>query len=128
MDNWAFRELQEMLAWKDTEYGVRVEDVNPASSSQPCSKCGQQSSTNRGSDGWFEYNECRCEMDGDYNASKNIGKRPLASPEGERPLRLGDGHLGLKSGTLNLNGDYVRRSVGRRGSSTLTSTALAVGR
>ena len=52
MHNWAFRELQDMVAYKAAEYGIRVEDVNPAFSSQTCSKCGHQSSTNRDSDGW----------------------------------------------------------------------------
>jgi len=107
MHQWAFRELQEMIRWKATEYGIRVEDVTPVFSSQTCSKCGHQSSTNRDSDGWFECNECGYEVDGDYNASKNIGKRLLSLPEGKRPSGLGDGHLALKSGTLTLNGDYT---------------------
>nr|WP_254612489.1 transposase [Haloterrigena gelatinilytica] len=36
MHQWAFRELQEMIHWKATEYGIRVESVNPAFSSQTC--------------------------------------------------------------------------------------------
>ncbi len=107
MHQWAFRELQEMIRWKAIAYGIRVEDVNPAFSSQTCSKCGHQSSTNRSSDGWFECNECGYEVDGNYNASKTIGKRLLSLPEGKRPSGLGDGHLALKSGTLTLNGDYT---------------------
>ncbi|WP_210424104.1 zinc ribbon domain-containing protein [Halorussus ruber] len=100
-----------MIRWKATEYGIRVEEVNPAFSSQTCSKCGHQSSTNRGSDGWFECNECGYKVDGDYNAAKNIGKRLLALPEGKRPSGLGDGHLALKSGTLTLNGEYTAFST-----------------
>ncbi|MEZ3163852.1 transposase [Halorubrum sp. RMP-47] len=107
MHNWAFRELQEIVAYKAAEYGIRVEDVNPAFSSQTCSKCGHQSSTNRGSDGWFECNECGYELDGDYNAAKNIGKRLITVPEGKRLSGLGDGQLALKSGTLNGTGDYT---------------------
>jgi IS605 OrfB family transposase len=107
MHNWAFRELQEMVAYKAAEYGIRVEDVNPAFSSQTCSKCGHQSSTNRHPDGWFTCNECGYELDGDYNAAKNIGKRLLTVPEGKRPSGLGDGQLALKSGTLNGNGTYT---------------------
>jgi len=108
MHNWAFRELQEMVAYKAAEYGIRVEDVNPAFTSRTCSKCGHQSSTNRDSDtGWFECNECGYELDGDYNAAKNIGKRLLTVPEGKRPSGLGDGQLALKSGTVNGNGDYT---------------------
>ena len=107
MHNWAFRELQEMVAYKAAEYGIRVEDVNPAFSSQTCSKCGHQSSTNRNSDGWFACNGCGYELDGDYNAAKNIGKRLLTVPEGKRPSGLGDGQLALKSGTVNGNGEYT---------------------
>jgi transposase len=78
MHNRAFRELQAMVAYKAAEYGIRVEDVDPAFSSQTCSKCGHQSSTNRDSDtGWFECNNCGHELDGDYNAV--AGLRPAGS-------------------------------------------------
>jgi putative transposase len=108
MHQWAFRELQEMLAYKAAEYGICVEDIPPAFTSQTCSKCGHQSSTNRDDKtGWFECNECRYELDGDYNATKNIGMKLLTLPEGKRPSGLGDGHLALKSGTLNGNGKYM---------------------
>ncbi|WP_255192423.1 RNA-guided endonuclease InsQ/TnpB family protein [Natronobeatus ordinarius] len=111
MHNWAFRELQEMLEWKAAEYGIRVEQIPPAFTSQTCSKCGHQSSTNRDSEtGWFECNECGYSVDGDYNAAKNIGLKLLTLPEGKRPSGLGDGHLALKSGTLNGNGDYTAYS------------------
>ena len=111
MHNWAFRELQEMLAYKAAEYGIRVEQIPPAFTSQTCSKCGHQSSTNRNSEGWFECNECGYAVDGDYNAAKNIGLKLLTLPEGKRPSGLGDGHLALKSGTLNGNGDYTASST-----------------
>ncbi|RDZ35290.1 MULTISPECIES: RNA-guided endonuclease TnpB family protein [unclassified Haloferax] len=111
MHNWAFRELQEMLAYKAAEYGIRVEDIPPAFTSQTCSRCGHQSSTNRNSDGWFECNDCGYSVDGDYNASKNIGFKLLTLPSGKRPDGLGDGHLALKSGTLNGNGEYTAYST-----------------
>jgi len=112
MHNWAFRELQEMLAYKASEYGIGVEKIPPAFTSQTCSKCGHQSSTNRDSEtGWFECNDCGYSVDGDYNASKNIGLKLLTLPEGKRPSGLGDGHLALKSGMLNGNGDYTAYSI-----------------
>ena len=111
MHNWAFRELQEMLEWKAAEYGIRVEKIPPAFTSQTCSKCGHQSSTNRDSKtGWFECNECGYSVDGDYNAAKNVGLKLVTLPEGKRPSGLGDGHLALKSGMLNGNGDYTASS------------------
>jgi IS605 OrfB family transposase len=108
MHNWAFREIQEMLAYKASEYGICVEQIPPAFTSQTCSKCGHQSRTNRDSEtGWFECNDCGYSIDGDYNAAKNIGFKLLPLPEGKRPSGLGDGHLALKSGTLKGNGDYT---------------------
>lgn len=105
MHNWAFRELQEMLKWKAAEYGISVEQIPPAFTSQTCSRCGHQSSTNRESDGWFSCNECGYELDGDYNAAKNIGLKLLTVPEGKSPSGLSHGQLALKSGTLNLSDD-----------------------
>jgi putative transposase len=108
MHQWAFRELQEMVAYKAAEHGIRVEEIPPAFTSQTCSYCGHQSSTNRDDEtGWFECNECGREYDGDYNAAKNIGKKLLTLPEGKRPSGLGDGHLTLKSGTVNGTGEFV---------------------
>ena len=101
------RPRRKHIAYKAAEYGIRVENVNPAFSSQTCSKCGHQSSTNRDADGWFSCNECGYELDGDYNAAKNVGKRLITVPEGKRPSGLGDGQLALKSGTLNGNGNYT---------------------
>jgi len=105
MHDWAFRELQEMIEWKAAEYGISVERVPPAFTSQTCSRCGHQSSTNRGSDGWFSCNECGREYDGNYNAAKNVGLKLLTVPEGKRPSGLGNGQLALKSGTVNLSDD-----------------------
>ena len=108
MHQWPFRELQEMVAYKAAEYGILVKKIPPAFTSQTCSFCGHQSSTNRDDEtGWFECNECGREYDGDYNAAKNIGMKLLTLPEGKRPSGLGDGHLALKSGTLNGSGDYL---------------------
>jgi IS605 OrfB family transposase len=108
MHQWAFRELQEMVASKAAEHGIRVEEIPPGFTSQTCSYCGHQSSTNRDDEtGRFECNECGREYDGDYNAAKNIGKKVLTLPEGKRPSGLGDGHLTLKSGTVNGTGEFV---------------------
>ena len=129
MHNWAFCELQKMLAYKASEYGIRVEQIPPAFTSQTCSKCGHQSSTNRNSDGWFECNECGYAVDGDYNASKNICLKLLTLPEGKRPSGLGDGHLALKSGMLNGNGDYTAYDVSSSDrESTDKPTTSVVGR
>ncbi|WP_020221867.1 zinc ribbon domain-containing protein [Halarchaeum acidiphilum] len=130
MHNWAFRELHEMLAYKASEYGIRVERIPPAFTSQTCSKCGHQSSTNRDSEtGWFECNECGYSVDGNYNAAKNIGLKLLTMPEGKRPSGLCDGHLALKSGMVNGNGDYTAYDVSSSDrESTDKPTTSVVGR
>ena len=108
LHQWAFRELQELLAYKAAEYGIRVEKIPPAYTSQTCSRCGQQAASNRDREtGWFECTDCGYAVDGDYNAAKNIGLKLITLPEGKRPSGLGDGHLALKSGTLNGNGEYI---------------------
>ncbi|WP_436907980.1 RNA-guided endonuclease InsQ/TnpB family protein [Halosimplex marinum] len=129
MHNWAFRELQEQIEYKAAEYGIRVESVNPAFSSQTCSKCGHQSSTNRDTEtGWFACNDCGYEVDGDYNAAKNVGLRLLALPSGKRPDGLGNGQLALKSGTLNVSDvSNVHSSLEFERESTDKPTASAVG-
>ncbi|UHH26833.1 transposase [Halobacterium noricense] len=130
MHNWAFRELQEQIEYKTAEYGIRVESVNPAFSSQTCSKCGHQSSTNRDKETeWFDCNECGYEVDGDYNAAKNVGLRLLALPPGKRPDGLGNGQLALKSGMLNVsNTSSVHSSLEFEREPTDKPTASAVGR
>jgi IS605 OrfB family transposase len=130
MHNWAFRELQDQIEYKAAEYGIRIVSVNPAFTSQTCSTCGHQSSTNRDSEtGWFACNECGYEVDGDYNAAKNVGFRLLALPSGKRPDGLGNGQLALKSGTLNVNDvSNVYSSLEFERESTDKPTAEAVGR
>ena len=130
MHTWAFRELQEQIAYKAAEYGIQVESVNPAFTSQTCSKCGHQSSTNRDREtGWFACTECGYEVDGDYNAAKNVGLRLLALPSGKRPDGLGTGQCALKSGTLTVSDvSNVHSSLEFEPESTDKPTASAVGR
>ncbi|WP_433633092.1 zinc ribbon domain-containing protein [Halomicrococcus sp. NG-SE-24] len=78
-----------ILEWKAAEYGISVEPIPPAFTSQICSRCGHQSSTNQGPDGWFSCNECGYKLDGDYNAAKNISLKLLTVPEGKRRSELG---------------------------------------
>ncbi len=52
---------------------------------------------------WFSCNECGYELDGDYNAAKNVGLKLLTVPEGKRPSGLGNGQLALKSRTVNMS-------------------------
>jgi len=104
---WAFRELQRHVEYKAEEYGIDVDDVAPAYTSQRCSHgdCGFTHEDNRDGDE-FECLKCGKELHADYNAARNIGWRLV-----QHWLKSGPGRatsqLALKSGTLNTNGDYT---------------------
>jgi putative transposase len=104
---WAFRELQRHVEYKAEEYGIDVDDVAPAYTSQRCShgECGFTHEDTRDGDE-FECLKCGKELHADYNAARNIGWRLV-----QHWLKSGAGRatsqLALNSGTLNANGDYT---------------------
>ncbi|MWV41661.1 RNA-guided endonuclease TnpB family protein [Natrialba sp. INN-245] len=103
---WAFKELQRHVEYKAEEYGIDVDDVNPAYTSQRCShsECGFTHEDNRDGDE-FECLKCGKELHSDYNAARNVGWRLI-----QHWLKSGAGRatsqLALKSGTLNANGRF----------------------
>ena len=103
---WAFRRLYEYTEYKAEEYGIDVVQVNPAYTSQRCSKCGTTLEKNRPSgDHRFECQKCGYAVHADYNAAKNIAMKHVRRRQksiGGRP-RV---NVALKSGTLNANGRY----------------------
>ena len=103
---WAFRELQRHVEYKAEEYGIGVDDVAPAYTSQRCShgECVFTHENNRDGDE-FECLKCGKDLHADYSAARNIGERLV-----QHWLKSGAGQatsqLALKLGTLNANGDY----------------------
>ncbi|WP_136602852.1 RNA-guided endonuclease InsQ/TnpB family protein [Salinigranum halophilum] len=105
---WAFRRLYEYVEYKAEIYGIEVEQVSPAYTSQRCSKCGCTHESNRRSKHQFVCRACGYEVNADYNASKNIAGKLLkrlhsgqTSPSGGAPCQCA-----LTSGTLSLNGEF----------------------
>jgi IS605 OrfB family transposase len=105
---WAFRRLYQYVEYKAEMYGIAVEQVSPAYTSQRCSMCGFTHELNRRSKHQFVCQKCEYELNADYNASKNIARKLLkrlhsgqTSSSGGAPCQCA-----LTSGTLNLNGEF----------------------
>jgi IS605 OrfB family transposase len=103
---WAFKQLYEYVSYKAEAYGIVTEQINPAYTSQRCSKCGTTLQENRTSQEGFCCQKCGYAVHADYNAAKNIGMRQLRSRP-KSPIGGATHHLALKSGTLNGNGSYA---------------------
>jgi IS605 OrfB family transposase len=72
--NWSFHQLRQFIEYKALIAGVPVLKVDPAYTSQTCSKCGHCDRKNRnGSD--FKCRECGHAMDADKNAARNIAAK-----------------------------------------------------
>jgi len=89
---WAFRRLFDYVAYKAEPFGIDTKQVNPAYTSQRCSRigCGFTADTNRPSQDTFECQSCGYETHADYNAAKNIGlkylRRSHKSSDGGAPV------------------------------------------
>jgi putative transposase len=127
---WAFRRLSQYVEYKADMYGIEVEQVNPAHTSQRCTHCGFTHGSNRRSKHEFVCQKCKYELNADYNASKNIARKLLkrlhsgqTSSSGGAPCQCA-----LTSGTLNLNGDYTASDPeSAEGESTDKPTTSVVG-
>ncbi len=72
--NWSYYELQSMIKYKAEREGIKVRYVNPAYTSQKCSKCGHVDKANRQTQSRFKCVECDFELHADHNASINIAR------------------------------------------------------
>jgi len=105
---WAFHRLYEYVTYKAESEGLVVRQINPAYTSQRCSKCGFTHEDNRPhNNGQDEFGCLKCGYDvhADYNAAKNIGLKYLRdqqkSGRGGAPVGV---HLNSRA--LNVNGEY----------------------
>ena len=105
---WAYAKFVELVEYKVESMELFVDFVNPAYTSQRCSQCGFTHEDNR-DDKQFECQDCEYEVNADYNAAKNIANRYCGYFHRGQKSRGGwaTSQLALKSGTLNVNGDYT---------------------
>jgi IS605 OrfB family transposase len=71
---WSYYQLQSMIEYKAKQAGIEVKYINPAYTSQTCSKCGCIDKENRKKQVSFICQECGFETNADYNASVNISR------------------------------------------------------
>ena len=75
--NWSYYDLQQKIEYKAKENGIDVVYINPAYTSQRCSKCGAIHEENRPTNLKFKCVECGYEENADYNASQNIAIKDI---------------------------------------------------
>lgn len=86
--DWAHGQLLEFLTYKCEAKGIELAFVNPAWTSQECSRCGSRSKDQRNG-GYFCCKRCGLRIHADYNASLNIlqkwVKSTSSSPRSKQP-------------------------------------------
>ncbi len=80
LHNWAFFQLRAFIAYKAALAGVPVVYVNPAHTSQTCSRCGHCAKANRRSQARFLCRSCGFSAHADVNAARNIASRAAVIP------------------------------------------------
>jgi putative transposase len=79
LHSWAFGQLRAFIAYKAALAGVPVVLVNPAYTSQTCSRCGHCEQANRKSQAQFLCVACGYSVHADLNAACNIACRAALS-------------------------------------------------
>ena len=71
VQRWLYSQVTGKLERYCQENGIQLIKVNPAYTSQTCSKCGIVDKNSRNGE-WFHCQHCGYELDADFNAAKNI--------------------------------------------------------
>ena len=80
LHSWGFFQLRAFIAYKAALAGVSVVYVNPAYTSQTCSRCGHCEKANRQSQARFLCRSCEFSAHADLNAACNIAHRAAVIP------------------------------------------------
>lgn len=78
INGWSFFQLQSFISYKAAANGIKVEELDPAYSSQGCSSCGYTAKTNRVKHS-FKCGECNYQLHSDLNASRNMRLRSIVT-------------------------------------------------
>lgn len=78
LHGWSFHRFLVFLSYKCQLAGVKVVLIDPAYTSQECSRCGFTSKKNRKSQSQFECKQCGVRLNADLNAARVIRKREQA--------------------------------------------------
>jgi IS605 OrfB family transposase len=81
LHSWSFGQLRAFIAYKAALAGVKVALVNPAYTSQTCSRCGHAEKANRTSQAKFLCVRCGYACHADLNASENIRRAAVIPPD-----------------------------------------------
>lgn len=94
---WNHSRQQETITHSLARVGIRVKKVNPKNTSQTCHKCGNQiTHKTEARTVWCE--ECRTELNRDFNAAMNIAKKNLTT----YPVTKRDNGSNPTSGSLEV--------------------------
>src|SRR5262249_13922110 len=80
LHSWAFLQVRAFSAYKAALAGGPVVSVNPAYTSQTCSRCGQCEKANRRSQATFLCRSCGFSAHADLNAARTIASRAAVIP------------------------------------------------
>lgn len=72
--NWSYYQLQTYIEYKAKREGIKVRYIDPAYTSQKCSRCGHVDKNNRLTQEKFICTECGFELNADHNAAINIAR------------------------------------------------------
>lgn len=89
VSGWSFYDLRSKVEYKAQLAGIPIYLVDPAYTSQTCSKCGHCEKANRKNQAEFECVSCHYSINADINAAKNIRGKAVVN------LALKVGNIGL---------------------------------
>ena len=79
LHSWAFQQLGRFVSYKAGRAGLPIVYVDPAFTSQGCSRCGHVARANRPNQSTFHCTSCGFAEHADVNAARNIAARGVAS-------------------------------------------------